>query len=135
MINSSSAAEGSHGCDNTPTSISFPNRVTETQQLFGVVEDRQFVVDALVRIANALENQSRSTIQALPPKALSFKDAARYAGMEEKAIKEQVRTGRLAFVQYGSQRGRMILIKDLDDFLVKHRQSLAEVTRGKRRHA
>jgi excisionase family DNA binding protein len=75
------------------------------------------------RIADSSESQNRTVISALPPEALSMKDAAQFLGVEVPAIKELVRTRKLPYVQYGSQRGRMFLVEDLRAFLKKYRRA------------
>jgi hypothetical protein len=51
------------------------------------------------------------------------------------SIKELIRSRKLPYVQYGSQRGRMILVKDLRSFLAKNRQMSYEEMLGRRQRA
>jgi excisionase family DNA binding protein len=142
MDHHSTAAESSLGRDkNAPGSNFSSNPVSETQ-LFGVAADGQRIADALeglaiigVRIADAIESLSRSVIQALPPVALSYEDAARYLGVGVPTVEHLVKTRQLPFMQYGSQRGRAIPVKDLQDFAKKHRQASDEEIRRKRQRA
>jgi excisionase family DNA binding protein len=107
----------------------------------GVAADRQGIADLLerltmqvARLADASEGQNRSVIQALPPEALSCEQAARFLGVERPTIMELIRTGKLPYVQYGKQRGRVILVRDLRRFVEQHRQaSDEEVTTKKKR--
>jgi excisionase family DNA binding protein len=110
------------GHNNVSVSNPAPNPDTDAQPN-GVVAEGQQIANILEHLVNLIESQSRSVIKAMPPVALSYKDAAHYIGVEEKTIRELVRTRKLPFVQSGSQRGRVILLKDLHDFLSKHRQA------------
>jgi len=121
--------------------MSTSNPVLEPQP-FGVAADRQCIADGLAnlvmvvgRIADAIENQNRSMVQALPPEALSYPNAAKFLGVDLPAIKELVRTHKLPYIQYGTQRGRMILVKDLRNFLTKYRQPSGEEMLSRRQRA
>jgi len=134
MDKTSKAAESSsRRIDDTLDSDFIPNPILELQPV-GVAELEK-LVQVCGRIADAVENQNRSVIQALPPEALSYVDAAQFLGVDVPAVKELVRTRKLAFVQYGSQRGRLILVEDLRKFLRKYRQASDEETNSKRRRA
>jgi excisionase family DNA binding protein len=140
MDNHSMAVENSlRREENTPDSLTHP--VSESRP-FGVVAGRQGSADALQelvkvceRIADGIENQNRAVIQAVPPEALSMKDAAQFLGVGVPTIRELVRTRKLPYIQYGSQRGRMFLVEDLRNFLKENRRSSGEVMVSKRRRA
>lgn len=90
---------------------------------------------ALERIAAAVERQSASAVSSIEPEALSKDDAARFLGVDEGTVEQLIRTRRLAYVQHGSQRGRVIAVAALRAFLEKHCQATGEemmVSRGKR---
>ena len=84
------------------------------------------LAENLERIAAALERQSASTVSAIPPEALSKADAARFIGADEATIEQLIRTRRLAYIQIGSQRGRVIALEALRAFLKQHRQATGE---------
>jgi hypothetical protein len=113
------------------TSDSSTNPVSETRP-FGVAGEWQRITDALVRIADAAENQSRTAVQTLPPVALSIEDSARYIGVDVASIQHLVRTRQLHFAQIGSQRGRVILVEDLRSFLKERRQGSDKEIRRKK---
>src|SRR5205807_798275 len=87
------------------------------------------------RIADALEKGSSSAIQALPPEALSREDAARFIGVDVETIENLIRTRKLAYVQYGSQRGRVLAVEDLRAFLREYRQATGDEMDQSRRRA
>ncbi len=84
------------------------------------------LVLAIERIARALEQQSASKICALAPEALSKEDAARFIGADVASIEHLIRTRKLAYVQHGSQRGRVIAVESLREFLQEYRQATGE---------
>ena len=84
------------------------------------------IADALERIALALDRQAASTVAAIEPVALSKEDAARFIGEDLATIENLIRTRRWAYVQHGSQRGRVIPIEDLRRFLRDYRQATGE---------
>ena len=77
---------------------------------------------ALERIALAMEKQGERTVSALVPEALSKQDAARFLGVDEATIEQLIRTRKLAYVQHGEQRGRVIAVEALREFLDEYRQ-------------
>jgi hypothetical protein len=81
-----------------------------------------------------LEKRS-SRVPGLPRLAYSREEAADVCGMEVKTIDHLIRTGRLPCVKVGSQRGRVILHEDLENFLRNHRQATVEEFLGERRDA
>lgn len=96
-------------------------------QTAGVAEAQRCIVnDPIVRIAEALERIAIAMEQqALPqPEALDKEGAARFIGVDVGTIEQLIRTRRLAYVQHGSQRGRVIPVESLRAFL---RQNLMEV--------
>jgi excisionase family DNA binding protein len=81
------------------------------------------------------EDQNRTVVQALPPEALSFKDAARLMGMNVATVEHLTRNGKLPFVQHGSQRGRVIRVEDCRKFLSENRREMGEKAVTKNQHA
>lgn len=129
------AAQSSHRRDkNTSDFSSFPHPDSESRPL-GVAAGGQGIVETLSRIADAVENLSRSVISALPPEALSIEDAARFLGVDVPAIKQLVRTRKLAFVKIGTQRGRVLRVEDLRSYLKEYRVPCGEETPRKKRSA
>ena len=78
---------------------------------------------ALERIADALERQNSSVITALPPEGLSKEDAARFLGVDVAAVEHLIRTRKIAYVQYGAQRGRVIPVESLRQSMAEFRQA------------
>jgi hypothetical protein len=76
---------------------------------------------AAERIAAALESRNASA-SALPPEALTKKAAAQFIGVNEKTIENLIRTRQIEYVQYGSQRGRVVPVESLRKFLRDHLQ-------------
>ena len=74
-------------------------------------------VEALERLADAVERQNRSPIQKVAPRALSLEGAADYLGAEVKTVIGHIRKGRLRVLRHGKQRVRSILIEDLDKLI------------------
>ena len=68
----------------------------------------------------------------VPPKTLSFEEAAAYLGVSVATIRHLVKTRKLAYVQVGDQRGRVIKIADLDDFIEAQRQPTGAELRAKK---
>ena len=83
----------------------------------------QRIAEALERIAAALEHQTASVIAALPPEGLSKEDAARFLGVDARTIEQLIRTRKIVYVQHGSQRGRIVPVESLRQFLREHRQA------------
>ena len=99
-----------------------------------VIDPIDRIAEALERIAAALEHEARSA--GLPlPEALSKEAAARFIGVDEATIEHLIRTRRLAYVQHGAQRGRVIAIEDLRAFLAEFRQATGEEMAGERKRA
>lgn len=90
---------------------------------------------ALERIAQALERQAASSVSPVAPEALSKEDAARFLGVDEATVEQLIRTRKLAYVQHGEQRGRVITLEALRSFLKEHRQATGEELVRRRRHA
>jgi excisionase family DNA binding protein len=101
----------------------------------GNADSLQELVTVVKRLAEAIENQNRSTNQALPPEALSPKEAARFMGVTLATVNHLIRTRKLPYAQHGDQRGRMILVKDCRKFLEDHRQAIDKKPAAKKRHA
>lgn len=80
------------------------------------------LIDILERIAIALEREAGTVVSAIPPEGLSKEDAARFLGLDVPAIDHLIRTRRLSYCQYGTQRGRLIPLDSLRDFLKAYRQ-------------
>jgi excisionase family DNA binding protein len=80
------------------------------------------IANALERIAAAMEAQSERSAHTLTPEGLSKQDAARFLGVDLPTVEHLIRTRRLAFTQFGSQRGRVIAVEDLRRFLKENRQ-------------
>lgn len=91
------------------------------------------VATALERIALALEQRGESALSPLLPEALSKADAARFLGVDEATIEQLIRTRKLAYVQHGEQRGRVITVEALRKFLIEYRQATGEEMMRKRR--
>jgi DNA-directed RNA polymerase specialized sigma24 family protein len=84
------------------------------------------MVLALERIADALARQTSASVTAVQAEALSKADAARFLGVDEATIEQLIRTRKLAYVQHGSQRGRVITVEALRAFLQEYRQATGE---------
>jgi hypothetical protein len=112
------------------------------EQVWPPVEDRarnERIDEVLTRmavavdhIARAVERQSASAVSAIAPAALS-KHAAAFLGVTEETLEQLLRTRKLAFVQHGAQRGRVIAVEDLRAFLQSHRQPTGEELMKRRR--
>jgi excisionase family DNA binding protein len=92
------------------------------------------IADALERIAAAMEVEAQAAGTPLP-EALSKEDAARFLGVDVPTIEQLIRTRRLAYVQHGSQRGRVITVAALREFLDAHRQATGEELAAARKRA
>jgi len=80
------------------------------------------IADALERIAAALEKGTETTLVPLAPEALSKDDAAKFIGVDVSTIEHLIRTRKLAYVQTGSQRGRLIPVESLRQLLASFQQ-------------
>jgi hypothetical protein len=69
----------------------------------------------------------------IPPKALSVEQAALCAGLSTETIEHLMKTKKLAYVQVGDVRGRVIRPEDLDKFLCERRQPTGEELQRKPR--
>ena len=69
------------------------------------------------------------------PEALSKEDAARFIGEDVATIEHLIRTRKLAYVQHGSQRGRVIPVESLRKFLKQYRQASLDEELDRRRRA
>jgi hypothetical protein len=87
------------------------------------------VTTLLERIAEALERQGEPIVASVPPEGLSTRDAARFLGVEPSTIEHLMRCRRLAYVQHGSQRGRIIPVESLRALLREYRQPTGEECR------
>ena len=91
------------------------------------------IADALERIATAIEREA--AVAGRPsPEALSKEDAARFLGVDEASIEYLIRSRKLAYVQHGSQRGRVITVKALREFLEQYRQGTVQEMMCRRKH-
>ena len=88
------------------------------------------IATAAERIATALEARNRSMVSSLEPEALSKEDAARFIGEDIATIEHLIKTRKLAYVQHGSQRGRVIPVASLRKFLQDHRQEAMNLVKG-----
>jgi hypothetical protein len=61
-------------------------------------------------------------VSSISPKGLIKEDAARFIGEDTTAIEHLIRTRKLAYVQHGSQQGRVIPVESLRQLLRKFRQ-------------
>jgi hypothetical protein len=68
----------------------------------------------------------------LPPEALSLEDAARFLGVEVASIEHLVKSRKLAYVQVGEQRVRVIRVSDLTNFARERRQPTGDELQQKR---
>src|SRR4051794_4496685 len=100
-----------------------------------VVDPMERIAEALERIAAALDRQAASCVSTVEPVALSKEDAARFIGESVAAIEHLIRTRKIEYVQHGNQRGRVIPIQALHDFLRNYRQASGDEMLGKRKHA
>src|SRR4051812_24232580 len=92
------------------------------------------IASALERIAGALERSSATSVAAVAPEALSKEDAARFLGVEVETVEHLIRTRKLAYVQHGEQRGRVVSVEALREFLKEFRQATGgEMAKGRRR--
>ena len=88
------------------------------------------MVRALERIAEAMERDAGR----LPPEALGKEAAADFLGVDVATVEHLIRTRKLAYVQHGSQRGRVVPVAALRDFLAEFRQATgAELATGRRK--
>src|SRR5688572_21318424 len=90
---------------------------------------------ALERIALTLERQAAAAVSSVQPEALSKADAAKFLGVDEATVEQLIRTRKLAYVQHGEQRGRVITVEALREFLREYRQATGEemvASRGRR---
>ncbi len=80
--------------------------------------------DPITRIADALEKiAALMQAQAQPqPEALDKEAAARFIGATPETIEHLIKTRKLTYVQYGSQRGRLIPVEALREFLAAFRR-------------
>jgi hypothetical protein len=90
---------------------------------------------ALERIAVALEQQKATLVSSVHAEALSKEDAARFLGIDEATVEHLIRTRKLAYVQHGSQRGRVVPVEALRAFLEEFRQATGRELLGKHRRA
>ena len=93
------------------------------------------IANSLERIATAMEQEPSTSIATIQPEALSKEDAARFLGVDEATIEHLIRVRKLAFVQYGEQRGRVIPVEALRQFLEDNRQATAGELMGRRKKA
>jgi hypothetical protein len=123
--------EGQQPTPSHPNSIQASQR-TGAVDVVGAPSGRRIDLPLVLdRLAAALE---KHTVSAGPmPEALSKEDAARFIGVETATIEYLIRTRLIAYVQCGSQRGRVIPIESLRNFLRDHRQATAEELLKKRR--
>jgi hypothetical protein len=91
------------------------------------------VAVALERIAGALERQAATAVSSVPPEALSKGDAARFLGVDGATVEQLIRTRKLAYVQHGEQRGRVIPVESLRQFVQGYRQPTGGELMRKRR--
>jgi hypothetical protein len=92
------------------------------------------IAAALERIAAAMERDAAATVTSVQPEALSKADAARFLGVDEATVDHLIRTRKLAYVQHGEQRGRVITVEALRAFLKEYRQATGEeMAKGRRR--
>jgi hypothetical protein len=79
--------------------------------------------DPIIRIAEALERiaQAMEANGTIAPEALDKEAAARFIGVDVATIEHLIRTRKLAYVQHGSQRGRVIPVECLRAFLKEFR--------------
>jgi hypothetical protein len=89
----------------------------------------------LQRIAMCLEQQRTTAVSSVSPAALSKKDAARFLGIDEVTVEHMIRTRKLASVQHGSQRVRVILVESLRTLLKENQQATGKELMGKCRQA
>ena len=130
MANQKLAANGSQPRRDLVTSASSPcpNPKSKSQPN-GVAADVQGSAESpesMVKVGNVNENQNVSTVQALPPLALSCEDAAKFIGVSEGTIRYLIRTEILPVVKLFSQKGHVILVADLEELLWKHRTAIDE---------
>ena len=92
------------------------------------------LVDTLGRLADALGKGGMPLAnQTLPPEALSKEDAAKYLGVTSATIEHLIRTRKIKYVQFGSQRGRVIPVEALRQLLHDNLQLTAEEELRRRR--
>jgi excisionase family DNA binding protein len=66
-----------------------------------------------------MPEKDSNTARQLRPKAVRFAEAARYCGLCENHLRNEVARGRLAVVRIG--RATRLLLDDLDQYLLSHR--------------
>jgi excisionase family DNA binding protein len=74
----------------------------------------------------AFDRLASSLVRDLSPLAVSKEDAARLTGLPVPAIEQLFREGRLAYVQVGTQRGRVIPVESLRQFIEANLQPTGE---------
>jgi excisionase family DNA binding protein len=85
------------------------------------------IASVLERLAVALDRLGAPPgPQAPAAEALCKTDAAAFLGVDVPTIEYLIRAKKLEFVQYGTQRGRVIPVASLRQFLEQHRQVTAE---------
>jgi hypothetical protein len=90
------------------------------------------IADALERIADALEAGAEAAGRP-PPEALSKEDAARCIGVDVGTVEQLIRERKLAYVQHGAQRGRVVTVAALREFLEEYRQGTVAEIMGRRK--
>jgi hypothetical protein len=104
-------------------------RIAEALERIAAAFERQAEVDSLPKDPEkaAKELAKRRGAQfiavvGLLPEALDKNAAAAFLGVEPEAIEHLIRIRKLAYVQTGSQRGRVIPVEALREFLKEYRQ-------------
>jgi hypothetical protein len=109
-----------HG-EKEPFSVALERNVTKRESAAPSLDALlERIAASLERIAAALERRAATAVCSIEPAALSREDAARFLGVEEGTIDQLIRTRKLAYVQHGAQRGRVIPVAALLKFIEEH---------------
>jgi hypothetical protein len=77
-------------------------------------------------LLDALDRLAGSPVRDLSPMAVSKEDAAKLIGLPVAAVEQLIRERRLAYVQVGAQRGRVIPVDSLRKFIEANLQPTGE---------
>jgi excisionase family DNA binding protein len=77
-------------------------------------------------VRQAFDRLASSRVRDLSPLAVSKEDAAKLTGLPLATIEQLIRERRLAYVQVGTQRGRVIPVESLRQFIEANLQPTGE---------
>jgi excisionase family DNA binding protein len=70
---------------------------------------------------NTKKKEAQRILNPIVPQLLSLKDAARYLGLTDWALRERVWAGHIPFVKFPGGRKQYFHIKDLDAFIEQNK--------------